>query len=199
MRRGRFLRQKTDGKLCAQAGQVHWFLGMYFVLLLILLVATGLQIKQYEVTSGYMEDALAASNLASAVIDLEEYGRSHVLRIADPVLAYGRYCQALRGNLNLDETWQCRNGELIASPVLVVRYIVYNVSEEAVYISEIKEGGRVYESTGSVGTVRAPNGILIEHTAVYSEIACTVKGMWNTEVKAEKGKLIDIVAEGNEI
>lgn len=199
MKKERFRRPKTDGEYCRQPGQIQWFLGLYFVLLLILLIATGLQIKQYEVTGSYMEDALAASNLASAVIDLEEYGRSHTVMIAEPNLAYGRYCQALKGNLNLDDTWHCRNRELIAGPVQVIRYILYNVSDEAVHIREVTDNGSVYESIGSVGAVRAPNGILIEHTSVYSEVTCTIKGMWNTEVLARKGKLVDIVSEGNEI
>lgn len=199
MKRGRFPRRKTNLELCVELGQIQWFLGLYFILLLIMLIATGLQVKQYEVTGSYMEDALAASNLASAVIDLEEYGRSHTIRISDPVLAYNRYCQALRGNLNLDETWQCRNRDIIAGPVQVVRYIVYNVSEEIIHIMEVTDSGSVCESIGNRGAVRAPNGIPIEHTSVYSEIACTVKGLWNVEVLADKGKLVDIISEGNEI
>ncbi len=46
-----------------------------------------------------MEDALALSNLASAVIDIEEYGITQKVLITDPEQAYERYCHALRENL----------------------------------------------------------------------------------------------------
>ena len=199
MKKRRFLLPKISGMLCTQSGQINWFMGFFCVLILLLLICTGLQLKQYQVTSGYMEDALAASNLASAVVDLLEYGISHKIQIQNPLHAYEIYCHALKGNLNLDDAWQCRNTRAIAGPVRIVNYIIYNVADENVKISMVKEDGSVYQSNGSLGTVKAPNGVTIENTSIYSEITCPVRGIWNLEVMAEKGKLVDIVAEGNEL
>ncbi len=199
MRKERFPRQRTESRFSRQSGQVQWCMGLFFLIFVLLLVCTSLQIKEYQVTACYMEDALAASNLASAVIDLREYGVSHAVRIADPVRAYEIYCQALQGNLNLDDTWQCPNKSLISGPVQIEKYIIYNVSGEQVQTYRWEAGGNVHESFGIRGDIRAPNGMVVENTSVYSEIICPVQGIFDMEVTARKCKLVDIVAEGNSL
>ena len=65
------------------AANVDLVSGMMLFCILILTIFFGFRITQYMVTSAIAEDALAASNLASAVIDVEEYGRTHRIWIAD--------------------------------------------------------------------------------------------------------------------
>ena len=73
-----------------------------FFFLMVLIVAV-FQFKLYTImTAGaYVEDALAASNLASALIDIKEYGKSHVVRIEDTQEAFRVYRDALYCNLAL--------------------------------------------------------------------------------------------------
>ena len=78
------------------------------------------------------------------------------------------------------------------------KYIIYNVSGEQVQICRW-EAGNVYESFGMRGDIRAPNGMVVENTSVYSEIICSVQGIFDMEVTARKCKLVDIVAEGNSL
>lgn len=172
---------------------MEWTVGLFFLLFLGILLCTRLQIEGYRSTALYLEDALAASNLASAVIDIQEYGISHTLRIADPAAAYVLYEEALKENLSLDENWECSNRSLISGPVIVEEYIVYNVKDGLVTICHVGRNGQIREETGVSGEVRSPDGILIESTSVYSEISFPVEGFLGIMVEARKGKLADIV------
>lgn len=93
--------------LRTESGQIGWTLGLWFVLFLGILLCALLQIETLRASAHYMEDALAASNLAAAVIDVEEYGISHRLQIDSAEEAYIRYQRAIMGNLNLNENWEC--------------------------------------------------------------------------------------------
>ncbi len=188
--KGLFLR-----KLYKQKGQVQWTMGLFFLLFLGILLCSQLQLLQYHVTSIYLEDALAASNLASALVDLEEYGMSHQILIGEPEKAYERYCQAVKGNLSLNEEWECPNKQLISGAVNIVNYTVYNVCEEEVMIYSVAANGQVSSIRGELGNVRAPNGILIDSTSVYSEISFLTRGFFGIETEAYKGKLVDIVSD----
>ena len=188
------LRKKEFPPLKTESGKVEWVAGLFFLLFLGILLCATLQVDLFQSSSDYLEDALALSNLASAVIDVEEYGISHRLVISDPYQAYGRYREAVKGNLNLDENWQCPADRLISGPVRIVNYTVYSVSGNDVTVSSFDESGRMIQWTEALGSAVAPNGITIESTGVYSEIAYQVEGFLGVIAEAHKGKLVDIVA-----
>lgn len=194
MKKREYQLRRINGSL----GSIQWVVGLFFLLFLIALLSTEMQLGAYRVSGLYLEDALAASNLASAVIDIEEYGISHTIQIADPKEAYRKYRMAVKDNLQLDENWVGRNASLISGPVTVVKYIVYNVKEDEVKIYHIDSEGRLREDIGMLGAVAAPNGMSIETTGIYSEIAFPIKGVWGITVTAHKGKLVDIVGEKGE-
>ena len=64
-------------------GELATFTMVYVLLFFTATVAFALQIRQYISLKTYTEDALAASNLASAVIDIQEYGVNHNLIIKE--------------------------------------------------------------------------------------------------------------------
>lgn len=198
LRKKEFQRQKISifGKgMKRQSGYVQWVMSMFFVLFLGILLCAGLQVKAYRATSLYMEDALAASGLASAIIDVQEYGCSHNLIIADAEEAYERYCVALRGNLQLNEQWEGTNKTLVSGKVTVENYTVYNVADGVVTVYCIGQDGAPVIMQESVGGCVAPNGVPVVSTAIYSEISFPVEGMFGVQTVARKGKLVDIVAE----
>lgn len=173
--------------------------GLFWVLLLAIVLYTRLQIAAWQSTSTYLEDALAASNLASALIDLEEYGRTHKVLVKDAQGAFARYQDAVRENLGLNDDWICANAQLLEGPVEVVTYIIYNVDGPGVEIIRMNGLGQVIErSTGHKGSVTAPNGKIVEHTGIYSELRFVVKGFPGMVIQARKGKLADIVAQEGE-
>lgn len=189
------LKKKRFPQPNTESGQVEWVTGLFFLLFLGVLLCAVLQIDIFRSSSRYLEDALALSNLASAVVNVEEYGISHRLVIDDPRQAYERYRTAVKGNLNLDENWECQAVKMISGPVSIVNYTVYNVSGGDVEVSHFDENGLLTQWNETLGAAVAPNGIPIESTGVYSEISYEVEGLLGVKAKAHKGKLADIVAE----
>lgn len=177
-----------------EAGQLEWVTGLFFILFLGILLCGILQLDVFRASAVYLEDALAASNLASAVIDVEEYGISHTILIKDPAEAYVIYLSALQGNLNLDEEWECPSKGLIGGKVSVLEYTVYNVKDDAVEIYHYNENGQLTFSEGVLGSVQAPDGKWIESTSIYSEVTYPVRGIMGVETQARKSNLADIVA-----
>lgn len=186
------LRKNAYPLRSTERGQIGWVTGLWFLMFLWVLLCACLQMELFRASSRYMEDALAASNLAAAVIDVEEYGISHSIRIDSPEEAYLRYQWALKGNLGLNAKWECENREMISGPVSIEKFIVYNVIGGDVEAYSYDKSGPVSCWSGSLGQETAPNGIQIEHTGVYSEISYQIKGLFGIEVTARKGKLVDV-------
>ena len=156
---------------------------VYVLLFFTATVAFALQIRQYISLKTYTEDALAASNLASAVIDIQEYGVNHNLIIKDPAHAYSIYQDALKVNMGLNDHWEDPAG-MISSPVQVEQYIV-----------EVTSFGENlnYSATETLGSATSPNGRVIESTSIYSRISYQVTGYFGVTVPAVKDKLVDVV------
>lgn len=184
-----FLPQKTE------SGQVEWASGMFFLLFLGILLCSLLQTAVFASSAQYLEDALAVSNLASAVVDLEEYGISRRVWIADAGEAYERYQDAVRQNLNLNEQGEAANRAFMTGPVRLVDYRIYNVSGNDVEVVRFDEEGNQTRWWEQLEYAKAPNERKIENTGVYSEIAYTVEGMFGISTEAHKGKLVDIAVE----
>ena len=186
------LQSIKSAAMAREPGTTGWTVGLFFLLFLAVYLCAFLQLELYRTASLYLEDALAASNLASAVVDLEEYGISHKILVEDPRASYGLYRWAVRENLNLDEAWRGRDGGVISSQVRVVEYTVYTVTGENVEIYHFDGNGVLSQRSGVLGNVEAPNGRIIENTSVYSEIAFMLRGVLGIEVEAHKGNLADI-------
>ena len=175
-------------------GQITLLTSLFFLLFFSVLLVGWLQMEMVRSSAGYLEDALAASGLACALIDLREYGVSHSVRIADVKEAYEQYCRSLKSNLGLDEAWQCENKRLIFGRVTLEEYYVYNVNEDEVEYCRVDEGPLNWKQ-GKLGEVRAPNGQLVEKTGVYGEVSYSFRGIWGLTVPARKGKLVDVAGE----
>lgn len=165
--------------------------------LLTVLLVVQMQVKMFLVIGSWAEDALAASNLASAVIDVREYGMTQKIIIADPDEAYQVYQQALRNNLNLNTNWENANQDLIAGKVEILQYIIYNVDGRDIDIYSYEPTGQKVERIlQGLGRVYAPDGCLIESSSVYSRIRFPLKGILGMELTAEKEKTVDVVRNG---
>lgn len=175
-------------------GQVDIVVGMFFLVILSVLVIFGFRMVQYMVTAAYVEDALAASNLASAIIDLEEYGKSHIIKIPDPENAYALYREAVCHNLHLDEELNTTNTEVLADKVTILEYSIYNVREEDIEIYILDGNGRLQDQrTGIIGETYTADGTKVETTSVYSRVGFYVNGLLGQKIYAEKEKSVDIV------
>lgn len=190
-----FLRKKGCLLRNTERGQIGWTVGLGALLFLGIFLSACVQMEVFRASSQYLEDALAASNLAAAVVDVEEYGISHALLVASPEDAFALYCTAIKGNLNLDDAWECPNKGLISGPVHVERFMVYNVVRDTVEVSCFNADGTLNYWQGTLGQETAPNGIAVEHTGIYSEISYQIRGVFGIIVPAVKGKLVDVVGK----
>ncbi len=179
-----------------RSGKVELVTGMYFLFILLTVIMVQFQMKLFAYAGAYVEDALAASNLASAVMDVEEYGKTGEVLIASPAASYSRYWTALRHNMSLAADGS-HNGGVIAGCVNVECYRVYNVKEQDVTIYSFGEcGSSVQRIEGGLGSVRTPDGTVVENTSVYSRISFPVKGILGLEIIAGKEKTVDIAKNG---
>jgi len=188
MKNIKFLSKKREGK-------IEIVLGVFLLLFFIPVLAAQMQVSQYRATKTYVEDALAASNLASAVIDIEVYGISNDVVINDSDNAFGIYKQALKINLNLDDSWECPNKSAISGKVEIFEYIIYNVIDQDIEIYRYDAlGNKSYSyMSDSLGSVIAPEGSTIESTSIYSRIGFPVESVFGIVVDAKKEKLVDIL------
>lgn len=185
----------SSGRLSRQKGQIEWVMGMFWVLFLGILLSAILQLKAYAAASLYMEDALAASNLAGAIIDVQEYGISNQLVIADMRGAYEKFCEALTYNLQLNEEMEGTNRALVSGRVVIENFTIYNVTDLGVEVYGRNTEGNWVVSWESLGNCVAPNGVTVVSTSIYSEISFPIQGIFGTTVTADKGKLVDVVAQ----
>lgn len=179
-------------RLSYESGQIELAVGLFSILFIVVILCAGMQVEIYRAASLYMEDALAASNLASALIDVEEYGISHSIVIDDPELHFEIYKNALKENLGLNEEWESENKELFSGKIVIEEYIIYNVDGDKVEILKVDNEGNVSVESCGIGEA-APNGVPIESTGVYSEISFPIDGFFGITVNARKGKLVDVM------
>ena len=174
-------------------GHFSYFASLYFILFVLVIIASILQIHTYLIIKDNTEDALAASNLASAVIDIEEYGINHNIVVSNPDNAYRLFQDALKINMGLDEEWNSTDHSGISGEVIIQEYIIYNVRGSNVDIYHFGNTTYFHTVAGGLGIVEAPNGQKIESTSVYSKISFTVEGIFNIRTEAVKDNLVDIV------
>lgn len=167
--------------------------GMYFVLIVFVMILFGFKVTQMMVVSSRVEDALAASNLASALIDLEEYGKSHRVIIREPENAFVVFREALCQNLQLDEELNASGSDLIDA-FKISEYRVYNVYDDAVEVYIINEKGVLQEQySGRIGEIVTPDGVTVNSTTIYSKVSFETDGIAGFNIQAGKEKSIDIV------
>ncbi len=173
-------------------GQIELVCPVMLLLFLLVIIGYEMQKSRLEATADYADNALVLSNLASALIDVGEYGRSHSLIITDADAAFEIYQRALKANMELDDAW-CSHTQAASGAVQIVDYIIYNVKGSDVEVIRMGRSPAVYTVSGGLGTVAAPNGQTIASTSVYSRITFPVEGIWGLRTDAVREKLVDVV------
>jgi hypothetical protein len=168
---------------------------MFYVMFLMVLSFACMQLLVFRNLKLRTEDALAASTLACALIDVEEYGISHLLLIPSPEETFDTYRQALRNNLRLNEKWESEEADGIAGSVTVWEFIIYQVRGEDVEVIYFGESGSgSYTQVGGLGQIRMPDETLVESTSIYSRIGYPVEGFLGIKFYAWTDIGVDIVS-----
>lgn len=175
-------------------GSVEFFISLMMIFFTVLLITVGLKMRYINMTKNYIEDGLVASNLASAVIDLSEYGLTGNLVINDFEHAFDLFGKAIKDNLKLDHNYVPTNSMLINSKVDIIEYSIYNVSGSNVYLTKKSQNGTVQTQTFLNGRdqIQTPNGVKITDTMIYSKIGFEIRGYADSTQYVLKENSVDI-------
>ena len=174
---------------------VEMVAGLCWTVMLTVLLGASLQFTIFRMSAAFVEDALAASNLASMLIDVEAYGKTLKMNIISPEDSYVVFQDALKYNLNLNDQWEAANKNLISGPVVIAEYIVYHVDgNDVMWTSLGTEGNGSRIVKDGKGTVCSPDGTVIESESVYSRVRYMVRGIRGIEIEAVKEKTVDVVS-----
>ena len=160
-----------------------------------ILTLTTFTLRRLDVTRIQVEDSLVASNLASAVIDINEYGTTNNIIISDTTKAYNQFCDALKNNLNLNDNFEPSNNKFFKSKIDVLEFVIYNVKGneiEEVKITDKDITEKIY--SGKVGELKTPDGAIINSTTIYSKIGFTIGALLDDEYYRTKEISVDIVS-----
>lgn len=177
-------------------GQISVCMGMFFCMIVFLTILCQIKLLQYRAAGALVEDALAASNLASAVINVEEYGKTHNIFVESPEMAFFRYREALQYNMQLDTELQSREGCAVCGKVDILSYQIFQVAGDKVCIYRFNEEGRLMETlVQELSSAALPDGKAIEGTSIYSKVGFRVRGLGEEIIYAIKEKSVDIKGE----
>ena len=159
-------------------GLIEYSLSLIFLMICIFVVLLVFSYRRSIVERYYIEDGLAASTLAAAVIDTDIYGETEDLIISNTDNAYMVFKQTLKTNLGLDDAFILVNRTFMDSEVNVQEFRIYNMKDGL--ITEVlydEHGNKQMQVLGS--GVLTPNGKEVESTTIYSKIEFDVKGYMN--------------------
>ena len=152
-------------------GQMHVVLSFFLIQILLIMLIYVLQIFRYTYISYFIENSLVASTLASALIDLEEYGKSNDIIIKDYQQAFQIFSDTLYTNMRFEEQDTIKN-------LYIKHYIIYNVKDGSVMYYCFDDGGYCNDiGMAILGTIKTPDHELVEHTTIYSCITYEVDGI----------------------
>lgn len=178
-------------------GLMEYSMSFLLLTVTVLVILYLYQLKMVAFVRNKTEDALAAANLAAAVIDLDTYEKENLLEILDFDKAYERYCRSLKAGLYLDDAWHSSFLTAVEGPVTVEEFTVYQVDGEDISMYSRGEafGEREKKYPGQTGVLKTPDGQVIESTAIYSKIGFLLKGYGNQELYVYQENSVDIVSD----
>lgn len=151
-----------------------FFFVMYFLLIYL---AFAFLLRRSEYTSTMTQNALNVSTLAGTIIDLPTLGLTGDLVVADATASYENFKDALKVNMELDDTYSSVTNTLMVSPVTIDEYIIYNYYTDGIQVIEFNTATGTYTTSGMLnhGSVTTKSGTLVTKTSIYSEIHYEIK------------------------
>lgn len=174
-------------------GMIGLVISMFFLLMVLVLAIYLVYLLSIVQIGATVEDALVASELSGALIDIERFGKTGEIMIEDTDRSYAFFYESLKNNLCLDVNGNSSMEELNCGPVSILDFRVYNVSGEEVFeIVYDGKGRKIGENTGRLGEMKTPDNKEIVSSTIYGKIGFYVKGMNSTVIYGEKEKTVDI-------
>lgn len=178
-----------------EKGKIEFFISSIALSITSLLVLMGLRIEVIKTTKSFIDDGLVASTLASATIDLKEFGTTNNIINSDFSKSYNDFTKTLKTNLNLDNSFIPKDDTLINSKVDVVDFIIYNVVGNDIYVLKKDEVGYSEQFyPNQKGIMKTPNDVLITSTTFYSKIGFSLRGYLEDTHYVYKDYCVDVTS-----
>ena len=177
---------------------IYYVLIMALIGMVCLLASYVIRMKVVGIINENAQDSVALSNLASALIDADEYSRSGIIKVKDIDTSYSIYEDALRENMNLSIDMYPSNSSYITSKIDVLEFSIYNVEGlDITHIRRSESNGTYLVETifydGQLGILQTPDGVIITNTTIYSKVGFTIRGFLNSAHYVCKEGCVDIV------
>ena len=174
-------------------GAIHKLFALIAVLWLVICWSAFLQIVKAGYVSGYLEDCLTQANLAALLVDPYHYGSTGELVFEDVENTRTIFQETLEAGLGSKEN---REKLGITESVRVVDFRVYEVTALGIMEFAFDENGVYQTRQFESGTkVEAPDGTLIQNSALYARIEVPVKFLFGVQIMAIKEHCVDMVSE----
>ena len=174
-------------------GAIHKLFALILVLWMVLCWGAFLQIMKVGYVNAYLEDCLTQANLSALFIDPYHYGSTGELVFENVNDTRTIFTDTLEAGLGSKENRE-RLG--INGEVSVVDFRVYEVTSSGISEFTFDENGsyqmRQFEEELEV---KAPDGTVIQSSALYAQIKIPVEFVHGMQMTATKEHCVDIVSE----
>lgn len=175
-----------------KGGIQYGIFAILFMVLFIVLVVANLYYRKVESIKVSADNAIVLSVLSADLIDSEAYADYDYLVLASNssygtvtnnkamfdtasqsayLKTYNIFSDSLKENLNLDDNLvPVKNNDV--KQLRINKYVLYNVVNDVVYeVAKPSDNDLpIITALGPVGSVRTPNGQLIEHSGIYANV-----------------------------
>lgn len=172
-------------------------LNFLFILLAIIIVFwMVLDLHRLQYLSNQVTDVLTDAMLGAGTLTEEDayvLGSQDKICITNPKKNFKIFQEILKYELDLDENYIYSRNGMINGKVDIDTFIVYNVDDTDVYQYTFfdLENYTTTEYPNGLGSVKAPNGMTVTNTSLYTEISFVVKFM-NIQHHVTKEHMVDI-------
>lgn len=166
-------------ELKKEKGSIEIVCCLFLIVMVSIILFAFYEIREIKVAANYVEDGLSLSGLAGALFDEDEASIRGVL-IIDKEECYEAFLRSLKVNLNLSDNLNSKDG-LYYSKIDVERYIVYDVLDDVVIVTEYSDTGSYSSKELQLGKAHSPNGSEITKTCIYIKLGVYMKGFLQTD------------------
>lgn len=166
---------------------------MFFLLVMMVVFCYQIYIAEIIQAGRTIEDALAAAELAAAVVDLQELGRTGKVCFQETETVHANFMYHLKNNLQMDTEGRSKMDILSVGPITIEDFRVYEVLENEVIEHRFgKSGKELQTNRWEKGLAVTPDGVVVMETSIYGKCRFYVRGMNDTTIMGEKEKTVDI-------
>ena len=187
---------KSLSLLKKRDGTGDFIFPIYMILFCVMLFSYCYHDQILYYTKINVEDSIAAATLASACINLYDYGDFDNMSYEVINSSYDLFEKSFKENMKLDNNLMpiqnSFNATLIVQPIEILEFSYYCIRDGVVY--KTTKNGNVNVEKGFVGQATTPNGNVISQTTIYVKILLQIQNPYTKElIPVTKDFSVDIV------